>query len=138
MQRVLTALLQIAEAESGTVGARPEPVALDLMLDELGELYQPQAEQQGVALSVSCEPGSRVLGHRQLLAQAVANLIDNALKFTPAGGRVDLRTQVGGRPADHLRGRLGAGDPVRGPRPGRGALRAPEQRAAPGRLRPRA
>ena len=93
MQRVLTALLQIAEAESGTVGARPEPVALDHMLDELGELYQPQAEQQGISLTVSCEPGSRVLGHRQLLAQAVANLIDNALKFTPAGGRVALRTQ---------------------------------------------
>jgi signal transduction histidine kinase len=94
MQRVLTALLQIAEAESGTVGAVPEPVALDTMLGELGELYQPQAEEQGVALSVSCEPVSCVLGHRQLLAQAVANLIDNALKFTPAGGRVDLRTHL--------------------------------------------
>ncbi|MBL8201668.1 MAG: HAMP domain-containing histidine kinase [Chromatiales bacterium] len=94
MQRVLTALLQIAEAESGTVGARPEPVALDLMLDELGELYQPQAEEQGITLAVSCAPGSLVLGHRQLLAQAVANLIDNALKFTPSGGRVDLRTEL--------------------------------------------
>lgn len=94
MQRVLTALLQIAEAESGTVGARPEPVDLDVMLDELAELYQPQAEQQGISLTVACAPGSRVLGHRQLLAQAVANLIDNALKFTPEGGRVDLRTQV--------------------------------------------
>ena len=94
MQRVLTALLQIAEAESGTVGARPEPVALDLMLDELAELYQPQAEQQGVSLTVSSEPGRCVLGHRQLLAQAVANLIDNALKFTPAGGQVELRTEA--------------------------------------------
>ncbi len=92
MQRVLTALLQIAEAESGTVGARPEPVALDVMLHELGELYQPQAEQQGIKLSVECEPGSCVLGHRQLLAQAVANLIDNALKFSRTGGRVSLKT----------------------------------------------
>jgi signal transduction histidine kinase len=94
MQRVLTALLQIAEAESGTVGARPEPVALDTMLGELGELYQPQAEEQGIALSVRCEPGGCVLGHRQLLAQAVANLLDNALKFTPSGGRVELRTRA--------------------------------------------
>ncbi len=94
MQRVLTALLQIAEAESGTVGALPEPVALDTMLGELGELYQPQAEEQGVELSVTCATGSSVLGHRQLLAQAVANLIDNALKFTPAGGRIELRTRV--------------------------------------------
>lgn len=94
MQRVLTALLQIAEAESGTVGARPEPVALDTMLGELGELYQPQAEQQGIALSVRCEPGGCVLGHRQLLAQAVVNLLDNALKFTPPGGRVELQTRA--------------------------------------------
>ena len=94
MQRVLTALLQIAEAESGTVGALPEPVALDTMLGELGELYQPQAEEQGVELSVTCATGSSVLGHRQLLAQAVAILIDNALKFTPAGGRIELRTRV--------------------------------------------
>lgn len=92
MQRVLTALLQIAEAESGTVGARPEPVALDTMLSELGELYQPQAEEQGINLSVECQPGSCVLGHRQLLAQAVANLIDNALKFSHAGSQVRLRT----------------------------------------------
>jgi signal transduction histidine kinase len=94
MQRVLTALLQIAEAESGTVGARPEPVALDTMLGELGELYQPQAEEQGIALSVHCEVGGSVLGHRQLLAQAVANLLDNALKFTPPGGRVELQSRV--------------------------------------------
>jgi signal transduction histidine kinase len=94
MQRVLTALLQIAEAESGTVGARPELVAMDTMLRELGELYQPQAEEQGIALSVHCEPGGCVLGHRQLLAQAVANLLDNAVKFTPAGGRVELRTSA--------------------------------------------
>ncbi|MEZ5565920.1 MAG: HAMP domain-containing sensor histidine kinase [Gammaproteobacteria bacterium] len=92
MQRVLTALLQIAEAESGTVGARPEPVALDTMLSELGELYQPQAEEQGIELRVESESGSCVLGHRQLLAQAVANLIDNALKFSSPGSCVALKT----------------------------------------------
>jgi signal transduction histidine kinase len=96
MQRVLTALLQIAEAESGAVGARPEAVAMDVLLAELVELYQPQAEQQGVALSVSPEPHKQVMGHRQLLAQAVANLIDNALKFTPSGGSVQLAAQADG------------------------------------------
>jgi len=90
MQRVLTALLQIAEAESGAVGARPEAVAMDVLLAELVELYQPQAEQQGIALQLSPGAGLQVMGHRQLLAQAVANLIDNALKFTPAGGSVRL------------------------------------------------
>ncbi len=94
MQRVLTALLQIAEAESGAVGARPEAVAMDVLLAELAELYQPQAEQQGVALMVLPEPGQQVMGHRQLLAQAVANLIDNALKFTPSGGSVRLAVHI--------------------------------------------
>jgi signal transduction histidine kinase len=94
MQRVLTALLQIAEAESGAVGARPEAVAMDVLLAELVELYQPQAEQQGIALQVSPGVGLQVMGHRQLLAQAVANLIDNALKFTPAGGSVRLAAQL--------------------------------------------
>ena len=96
MQRVLTALLQIAEAESGAVGARPEAVAMDVLLAELVELYQPQAEQQGIALGVSSEPDRQVMGHRQLLAQAVANLIDNALKFTPAGGSVQLAAHADG------------------------------------------
>jgi signal transduction histidine kinase len=90
MQRVLTALLQIAEAESGTVGAQPEQIAVDRMLDELGELYQPQAEQQGIDFRVESSSGGYIRGHRQLLAQAVANLIDNALRFTPIGGRVRL------------------------------------------------
>lgn len=94
MQRVLTALLQIAEAESGTVGALPESIALGTLLEELGELYRPQAEEQGVLLSVSSSPGSWVLGHRQLLAQAVVNLLDNALKFTPSGGLVALNSQM--------------------------------------------
>ncbi|MFZ1623427.1 MAG: HAMP domain-containing sensor histidine kinase [Gammaproteobacteria bacterium] len=96
MQRVLTALLQIAEAESGAVGARPEAVAMDVLLAELVELYQPQAEQQGIVLGVSLESGRQVMGHRQLLAQAVANLIDNALKFTPAGGSVQLAAHADG------------------------------------------
>ncbi len=96
MQRVLTALLQIAEAESGAVGARPEAVAMDVLLAELVELYQPQAEQQGIAMGVSSEPDRQVMGHRQLLAQAVANLIDNALKFTPAGGSVQLAAHADG------------------------------------------
>jgi signal transduction histidine kinase len=96
MQRVLTALLQIAEAESGAVGAQPEAVAMDVLLAELVELYQPQAEQQGIALSALSAPGQQVMGHRQLLAQAVANLIDNALKFTPSGGSVQLAARSDG------------------------------------------
>jgi signal transduction histidine kinase len=96
MQRVLTALLQIAEAESGAVGARPEAVNMDVLLAELVDLYQPQAEQQDIALQVLPGSGQQVMGHRQLLAQALANLIDNALKFSPAGGRVQITVRADG------------------------------------------
>lgn len=96
MQRVLTALLQIAEAESGAVGAQPEDIAVDVMLGELGELYQPQAEEQGIDLRIETGESLHVRGHRQLLAQAVANLIDNALKYTPPGGHVRLTTGAAG------------------------------------------
>jgi signal transduction histidine kinase len=112
MQRVLTSLLQIAEAESGAVGARPEPVPLDVMLDELAELYQPQAEEQGITLTVGSLPGRTVLGHRQLLAQAVANLLDNALKFTPAGGQVRLEAREGDGRLALTVGDTGPGIPV--------------------------
>jgi signal transduction histidine kinase len=90
MQRVLAALLQIAEAESGTIGAQPEDVPADIMVSELAELYAPQAEEQGICLRSQVDPGLCIRGHRQLLAQAVANLIENALKFTPAGGVVNI------------------------------------------------
>ncbi len=88
MQKVLTALLQIAEAESGAPGARPEPVAIDDMLHPLAELYHPQAEARHIVMETASEAALHVSGHRQLLAQAFANLIDNALKYTPSGGRV--------------------------------------------------
>jgi signal transduction histidine kinase len=94
---------------------------MDVLLAELVELYQPQAEQQDIALQVSPGSGQQVMGHRQLLAQALANLIDNALKFTPAGGRVQITAQAdGGRlvltVADNGPG-IPAGDRVRAVEP---------------------
>jgi len=52
------------------------------------ELYAPVGEERGIALESVVAPGARVQGSRQLLAQALANLIDNAIKFTPDGGHI--------------------------------------------------
>jgi signal transduction histidine kinase len=73
-------------------------VRLDKLAASAADLYQPLAEERGVALRVETEPAS-VLGVRSLLQRAVANLVDNAVKFSPDGGVVTLRvTLEDGRP----------------------------------------
>lgn len=112
MQRVLGALLQIAEAESGTLGAQPEDVPADVMVGELAELYAPQAEEQGVRLAARVAGPVHLRGHRQLLAQALANLIENALKFTPPGGAIELALASAGGTASLSVADTGPGIPA--------------------------
>ncbi|MGC1389232.1 MAG: HAMP domain-containing sensor histidine kinase [Steroidobacteraceae bacterium] len=86
MRSTLDALLRIALAETGTVAR--EPVDLSELVASIVELYAPVSEQRGIELQSAVAPGAHVLGSRQLLAQALANLLDNAIKFTPDGGRI--------------------------------------------------
>lgn len=83
-------LLAIARAESGSEAA----VAVDLagLAEDVVELHQPLAEECGIALEFVREAGSvpEIEGQPELLAQALSNLIDNAVKYTPAGGRVSV------------------------------------------------
>ena len=96
MRSTLDALLRIALAETGTVAR--EPVNLSELVASMVELYAPVSEERGIALESTVAPGAEVQGSRQLLAQALANLLDNAIKFTPDGGhiRVLLRGAAGG------------------------------------------
>ena len=91
VQRTLATLLQIAQAEAG--GARPGTDCVDLgaLASELVELYAPQAREQRIELTCSNPSSIRVDGNRQLLAQLITNLLENALKYVPEGGRVEVR-----------------------------------------------
>lgn len=82
------ALLSIAEAESGARRNAAEPLDLAQTARAAAELYEPVAEEKGCALKLDVEPGIMIRGDRHLLSQAVANLLDNALKY--GGGEVRL------------------------------------------------
>ncbi len=86
MRSTLDALLRIALAETGTVAR--ELVDLSELVGSVAELYAPVSEERGIVLESSVAPGVHVQGNRQLLAQALANLLDNAIKFTPDGGHI--------------------------------------------------
>jgi signal transduction histidine kinase len=89
MRSTLDALLRIALAETGTVAR--EPVDLSELVASVVELYAPVSEERGIELKSSVAAGAKILGSRQLLAQALANLLDNAIKFTPDGGRIGVQ-----------------------------------------------
>jgi signal transduction histidine kinase len=79
--RIFNALLSIARAEAGQTRDQFEVVDLAGIVNEIGELYEPMVEDAGGALEIDTNPGLQVSGDRQLLAQAISNLLDNALKY---------------------------------------------------------
>jgi len=93
---IITALLRLAEIENSRRSASFADVPLHDMLREACDIYEPIAENKNVTLQVAVRHRLAVRGDRDLLIEAVANLIDNAIKFTPEGGRVDIELLRGG------------------------------------------
>jgi PAS domain S-box-containing protein len=86
----ITALLRITEIEHTRRHEAFSEVQLAPLIREVGDLYDPIAENKSVTLQVEAPDGATVHGDRDLLFEAVTNLVDNAVKFTPEGGRVEL------------------------------------------------
>ena len=85
---MLNTLMDISEAEAGALALKREPVPLRALLGEAIELYEDVAEQKRIAVSLEAGEDVTVPGARDRLRQVFANLLDNAIKYTPAGGSV--------------------------------------------------
>jgi signal transduction histidine kinase len=85
------ALLRIARVESGAYRSAFAEVNLSEIVRDVCDLYRAAAEEAELELHCDCVERGLVFGDRELLAQAMTNLLDNAVKYTPAGGRIDVR-----------------------------------------------
>ena len=91
--RTFTAVLAIARLQAA--GQTPDPVNFDAgeLAAGVAELYEPLCEEKGLEFRAELTPQLPARGNREFLAQALANLLDNAVKYTPEGGAVMLRAR---------------------------------------------
>lgn len=98
LQSTFDALLRVARIETGRHAAVRTEIDLSALLEDAVEFYHPEAEARRQSLTAEIAAGLRLHGDRDLLFQAVSNLLDNAIKFTPDGGAIRL-TADGAGPA---------------------------------------
>jgi signal transduction histidine kinase len=87
---IVTAILRLAEIDNSQRSAGFGKVALADLIREVGDMYEPIAADKGIVFIINSPHQLCVHGDRDLLIEAVANLVDNAVKFTPAGGQVEI------------------------------------------------
>jgi signal transduction histidine kinase len=82
--------MDISEAETGTMKLNVSQVELAKLAHEVTDLYEDTADDAGVTLQIDVPADIGVSADRDRLRQALANLVDNAIKYTPRGGQVQL------------------------------------------------
>ena len=103
---MLDTLMDISEAETGTMRLALTDVRLATLVDEVVSVYEDVADEKQIELRSAVEDGLTVTGDRDRLRQVLANLIDNAVKYTPPGGRVTVSARADGPDAGDVRGVL--------------------------------
>jgi len=101
LARLVDDLVSLSDLERGLTPLRPQELDVKRLFDEAVELMGEQSERHGVALEIQCPEGvPALIGDRDRLYQVLINLLDNAIKYTPRGGRVT----VAGRKLDAVEG----------------------------------
>jgi signal transduction histidine kinase len=93
---MLDTLMDISEAETGTMRLTLADVQLATLVQEVVSVYEDVAEEKQIEIQTTVEEGLTVAGDRDRLRQVLANLIDNAVKYTPSGGRVTVNARGDG------------------------------------------
>ncbi len=88
------ALLRIAKIEAGQVDAGFCEIELSGLIEDIVDFYKPLIEEKQQILEISLEPGLKAHGDRHLLFQAFANILENAIKYTPEQGRISISLEV--------------------------------------------
>ena len=96
LERLADDLSLLSRVETGQVELHPEAVAVTALLEAVAEAFRPRFEAKGVVLDVEVAPEGRVWADAERSGQVLTNLVANALRFTPAGGRVTLAARGAG------------------------------------------
>ncbi|WP_437571196.1 sensor histidine kinase [Sorangium sp. So ce542] len=98
MNRLIRDLLDLARLEGGHISVQPVPHDVAVLLGDALELLREEAAEKSLRLELGVELGvERALCDRERILQVIANLVGNAIKFTPAGGEVAVRAEPWGR-----------------------------------------
>ena len=98
LERIVGEMLSVSEIEAGSLRLRSDDVRLDVLLNDLKTDYEPQAADKKIALKFDLPPKLPVIrGDRDKLALAMHNLLGNAMKYTPEGGRVTVAVKEDGK-----------------------------------------
>ncbi|MDD5226884.1 MAG: ATP-binding protein [Candidatus Omnitrophica bacterium] len=90
MARIVEQLLAVAHAEDGELAVQWETLELETLIRSVTQSFDPIAREKNISLQIVAEGSVRIQGERRLLERLIANLLENAIKHTPAGGRVTL------------------------------------------------
>jgi heavy metal sensor kinase len=95
LTRIINQLLTLARAEAGQLPLQRVPVSLNPLLSDMVDVFTPIAAEEKISLTLESPGEITVQGDKEWLERALLNLLDNAIKYTPAGGAVTVRASNG-------------------------------------------